>query len=38
MLPPEKNSGDRNAELSPVEWLGVIAVGVVFALFLFYTL
>jgi hypothetical protein len=37
MLPP-KNTGDRNAELSPIEWLGVIAVGVVFALFLFYTL
>jgi hypothetical protein len=37
MLSP-KNSGDRNAELSPLEWLGVIVVGVAFALFLFYTL
>jgi hypothetical protein len=33
-----KNTGDRNAELSLIEWLGVILVGVVFALFLFYTL
>jgi len=38
MLPPDKNSGDRNAELSPLEWLGVVVTGVVMALFLFYTL
>lgn len=37
MLPP-KNSGDRDSELSPMEWLGVVAIGVFMALFLFYTL
>jgi hypothetical protein len=33
-----KNTGDRDTELSPAEWLGVVAIGVVMALFLFYTL
>lgn len=37
MLPP-KNSGDRDAELTPAEWLGVVTIGVVTALFLFWTL
>lgn len=37
MLPP-KNNRDNDLELSPVEWLGVICIGVVMALFLFYTL
>lgn len=33
-----KSPGDRDSELSPAEWLGVVAIGVVMALFLFYTL